>query len=189
MNPGEQLSQTASSLVLVCGKESSIIIITQSLRNLHPSWEDIFKIFCSIFMTQQSLIAKFLSTFYWPFIETYNSEITPTILRDSVFGLTRWRKNKILTIVSRDINDSQGPCIIIFFSTIAGLGGFLVPILKNKYEVGEPLVISAVAVVVSQLIWLLPPSLNQPLPSSIEEAEALQTSDKKSCIVLWNYFF
>ena len=60
----------------------------------------------------------------------------------------------------------------------------MVPILKNKYEVGEPLVISAVAVVVSQLIWLLPPSLNQPLPSSIEEAEALQTSDKKSCIVL-----
>jgi len=122
MNPGEQMSQAASSLVLVCG-----------------------------------LIAKFLSTFYWPFIETYNSEITPTILRDSVFGLT---------------------------STIAGLGGFLVPILKNKYEVGEPLVISAVAVVVSQLIWLLPPSLNQPLPSSIEEAEALQTSNKKSCIVL-----
>ena len=58
------------------------------------------------------------------------------------------------------------------------------PILKNKYEVGEPLVISAVAVVVSQLIWLLPPSLNQPLPSSIEEAEALQPQDKKSCLTI-----
>lgn len=37
-----------------------------------------------------SLIAKCLSTFYWPFIETYNSEITPTVIRDSVFGLTRY---------------------------------------------------------------------------------------------------
>ena len=185
MNPGEQMSPTASSLVLVCGNESLIIIIIlikQLLQNLHH------RFFVRFLITQQSLIAKFLSTFYWPFIETYNSEITPTILRDSVFGLTRWRKNKIITIISHHIYDSQGPYLIIwFFSTIAGLGGFLVPILKNKYEVGEPLVISAVAVVVSQLIWLLPPSLNQPLPSSIEEAEALQTSDKKSCIVLWTY--
>ena len=86
MNPGEQMSPTASSLVLVCGNESLIIIIIlikQLLQNLHHNFSVRFLI------TQQSLIAKFLSTFYWPFIETYNSEITPTILRDSVFGLTR----------------------------------------------------------------------------------------------------
>ena len=34
--------------------------------------------------------AKFLSAFYWPFIETYNSEINPTVIRDSVAGLTRY---------------------------------------------------------------------------------------------------
>ena len=107
MNPGEQMSQTASTLVLVCGNESLIIIIKQLLRNLLTYiLANLFLIFCSFFMTQQSLIAKFLSTFYWPFIETYNSEITPTILRDSVFGLTRCKKNKNITIVSRHIYDS-----------------------------------------------------------------------------------
>lgn len=100
------------------------------------------------------LIAKFLSTFYWPFIETYNSEITPTVIRDSVFGLT---------------------------STIAGLGGFLVPFLMSKYENTEPIAVSVLAMVVSQLIWLLPASLNQPLPSTIDEAESLQSRDDK-CI-------
>ena len=112
MNPGEQMSPTASSLVLVCGNESLIIIIIlikQLLQNLHHNFSVRFLI------TQQSLIAKFLSTFYWPFIETYNSEITPTILRDSVFGLTRWRKNKIITIISHHIYDSQGPYLIIWF--------------------------------------------------------------------------
>lgn len=100
------------------------------------------------------LIAKFLSTFYWPFIETYNSEITPTILRDSVFGLT---------------------------STVAGLGGFIVPFLMAKYENTEQIVVSILAMMVSQLIWLLPASLNQPLPSTIEEAESLK-SRKSKCI-------
>ncbi|CAG5094503.1 Oidioi.mRNA.OKI2018_I69.XSR.g13617.t1.cds [Oikopleura dioica] len=60
----------------------------------------------AIVVLSTGLIAKCLSTFYWPFIETYNSEITPTVIRDSVFGLT---------------------------STIAGFGGFLVPFLLDKF--------------------------------------------------------
>ena len=42
------------------------------------------------FLTWNRLIAKLLSTFYWPFIETYNGELNPTIIRDSVGGLTRY---------------------------------------------------------------------------------------------------
>jgi len=100
------------------------------------------------------LIAKCLSTFYWPFIETYNSEITPTVIRDSVFGLT---------------------------STIAGFGGFLVPFLLDRFGEMHVIAISMVSIVVSQMIWTLPPSLNKPLPNSIEEAETMTEHENNKC--------
>ena len=67
------------------------------------------------------------------------------------------------------------------FSTIAGFGGVLVPHLMARYPDKEQIAVSILAMIVCQLIWLLPASLNQPLPSTIEEAESLQSRDNK-CI-------
>lgn len=89
--------------------------------------------------------AKFLSAFYWPFIETYNSEINPTVIRDSVAGLT---------------------------SSIAGLGGVMTPSLM-VFDYHPP-TISIISILITNLLCLLPTTLNHNLPETFEEAAAIQ---------------
>ena len=55
----------------------------------------------------------------------------------------------------------------------------MVPHLMEKYPNTEQIAVAILAMIISQLIWLLPASLNQPLPSTIEEAEALKSRDSK----------
>ena len=71
----------------------------------------------------------------------------------------------------------------MYYSSIAGLGGFMVPFLMSKYDNYEQLAVSILAIFVAQLIWLLPATLNKPLPGTVEEAEALQTRKNKCCAI------
>ena len=110
-------------------------------------------------------IAKFLSAFYWPFIETYNSEINPTVIRDSVAGLTRY--NIILWSNWHHQSITYGE-----FSSIAGLGGVMTPSLM-VFEYHPP-TISIISILITNLLCLLPTTLNHNLPETFEEAAAIQ---------------
>jgi len=91
------------------------------------------------------LLAKLLSTFYWPFIETYNGELNPTIIRDSVGGLT---------------------------SAIGGIGGVITPALLLWQH--HTLSISIVSICATSVLCLLPSTLNQTLPNTMEDALAME---------------
>ena len=69
------------------------------------------------------------------------------------------------------------------FSTIAGFGGFLVPFLLDKFGETHVISISIISMLVSQMIWTLPASLNKPLPNSIEEAETMTDPENSKCCV------
>jgi len=123
------------------GGAGFFILMSQILSKLETSEDGNMQLLVLI----TGLIAKFLSSFYWPFIETYNTELNPTIIRDSIGGLT---------------------------SSIAGIGGVITPSLMLwDYH---PISISIVSILVTHLLCLLPPTLNRTLPNTFEDAAAME---------------
>ena len=86
--PNELSNQLNTTVEVFTTTGATPVLLTTEQMNSDP--ENVYNSM-NMCILVLGLIAKLLSTFYWPFIETYNAEINPTVIRDSVAGLTRYK--------------------------------------------------------------------------------------------------